>query len=138
MSGKYQIRKMRRDGVTQRYWMNPSREHDDAVTAVIGGDLATADSRKEQKLARQLLQTPSVQESVYRSLVRKYEGTKSYDLKPMLFLQRYLLRGYPGDRVAARAIGDRTLRRECTNRSYLYDSGLYKSACAALDSRGRR
>jgi hypothetical protein len=96
MSGKYQIRKMRRDGVTQRYWMNPSREHDDAVTAVIGGDLALADSRKEQKLARQLLQNPSVQESVYRSLVQRYETTKLFDAQPMLFLRDYLSRGYPG------------------------------------------
>jgi hypothetical protein len=76
--------------------MNPTREHDDAITAVIGGDLALADSRKEQKLARQLLQTPSVQESVYRSLVQRYETTKSFDAQPMLFLRDYLSRGYPG------------------------------------------
>jgi hypothetical protein len=95
MSGKYQIRKMRRDGVTQRYWVNPSREHDDAVTAVIGGDLATAESRKEQKLARKLMQTPSVQESLYRSLVRKYENAVPSDVGPVWFMQNYLAHGYP-------------------------------------------
>jgi len=95
MGVKYQVRKVRRDGVTQRYWVNLSREHDDAVTAVMRGDLATADSRKERRLARQLLQTPSVQESVYRSLVRQYEETKSSNVELMLFLQYYLSRGYP-------------------------------------------
>ena len=95
MSVMYQVRKVRRDGVSQRYWVNPSREHDDAVTAVMGSDLAKAESHKKQELARELMQVPSVQESLYRSLVRKYEETKSSDLKPMLFLQRYLSRGYP-------------------------------------------
>jgi hypothetical protein len=95
MSVKYQVRKVRQDGVTQRYWVNPSREHDDAVTAAIGGDLATAESRKEQELARKLLQNPSVQESVYRSLVQRYETTKLIDAQPMLFLRDYLSRGYP-------------------------------------------
>jgi len=95
MSVRYQVRKVRRDGVTQRYWLNPLREHDDAVTAVMGGDLALADSRKERRLARQLLQAPSVQESVYRSLVRKYEETKSSDAGPMLFLRSYLTDGSP-------------------------------------------
>jgi hypothetical protein len=95
MSVKYQVRKVRRDGVTQRYWVNPSREHDDAVTSVISGDLAKAESRKEQELARQLLQSSSVQESLYRSLVRQYEETKSFYWGPMLFLHPYLSRGYP-------------------------------------------
>jgi len=95
MSVKHQVRKVRRDGVTQRYWVNPSREHDDAVTAVIGGDLAKARSRKNQELARQILHAPSVQESIYRSLVRQYEATNSTDAKPMLFLKSYLSRGYP-------------------------------------------
>ena len=95
MSGKYQVRKVRRDGVAQRYWVNPSREHDDAVTAVMGGDLATAESRKKQELARKLLQNPSVQESIYRSLVQRYETTKLFDAQSMLFLRHYLSRGYP-------------------------------------------
>jgi len=95
MSGKYQVRKVRRDGVAQRYWVAPTREHDDAVTAVMGGDLAMAESRKAQELARQLLQVPSVQESLYRSLVRKYETTKLFDAQSMLFLHDYLSRGYP-------------------------------------------
>jgi len=95
MSVKYRVWKVRRDGVSQRYRVAPSREHDDAVTAVMGGDLATAESRKEQKLARKLLQNPSVQESVYRSLVRQHEKTISTDVGPMLFLQNYLSRGYP-------------------------------------------
>jgi len=96
MSVRYQVRKVRRDGVSQRYWVNPSRDHDDAVTAVMGGDLATAESRKKQRLAQQLLQQPSVQDSVYRSLVRQYEETKSFDSKPMLFLRSYLSGGYRG------------------------------------------
>ena len=95
MSVRYQVRKVRRDGVAQRYWVVPTREHDDAVIAVVSGDLATAESRKEQELARQLLQSPSVQELLYRSLVRQYEETKSSDLEPMSFLQHYLSRGYP-------------------------------------------
>jgi len=95
MGVKYQVRKVRRDGVSQRYWIAPTREHDDAVTSVISGDLATAESHKEQELARQLLQNPSVQESLYRSLVRHYEETNSTDTKLMSFLQHYLLRGYP-------------------------------------------
>ena len=95
MSVKYQVRKLRRDGVAQRYWVAPTREHDDAVTAVIGGDLAMAESRKAQELTRQLLQVPSVQESLYRSLVRKYETTKLFDAQSMLFLHDYLSRGYP-------------------------------------------
>jgi hypothetical protein len=94
MSVKYRVWKMRRDGVTQRYWIAPTREHDDAVTAVISGDLALADSRREQELARQLMQTPSVLESVYRSLVRQYPETESKDAQSMLFLQHYLSRGY--------------------------------------------
>jgi hypothetical protein len=95
MSVKYQVRKVRRDGVTQRYWIAPTREHDDAVIAVMRDRLATADSRREQELARQLLQNPSVQESLYRSLVRRYEETKSFHWEPMLFLQHYLAHGYP-------------------------------------------
>ena len=95
MSVKYQVRKVRRDGVSQRYWVAPTSEHDDAVTSVISGDLATAESHKEQELARQLLQNPSVQELLYRSLVWHYEETKSFDSKPMLFLRHYLSRGYP-------------------------------------------
>jgi len=95
MSGKYQVRKVRRDGVSQRYWVNPSRDHDDAVTAVMIGDLASADSRNEQELARQLLQNPSVQESLYRSLVRQYEKTMSNELGPVWSLQNYLAHGYP-------------------------------------------
>jgi hypothetical protein len=95
MSGKYQIRKMRRDGVTQRYWIAPTREHDDAVIAVMCDRLPTAESREAQELARQILQSPSVQELLYRLLVRQYEETKSSDLEPMSFLQHYLLRGYP-------------------------------------------
>jgi len=95
MSGKYQVRKLRQDGVAQRYWVAPSREHDDAVTAVMGGDLATAQSREAQELARQLLQNPSVQESLYRSLVRQYETTNLFDAQSMLFLHDYLSRGYP-------------------------------------------
>jgi len=95
MSGKYQVRKVRRDGVAQRYWVAPTREHDSAVTAVMSGNLASAESRKEQELARKLLQNPSVQESVYRSLVQRYETTKLIDAQPMLFLRDYLSRGYP-------------------------------------------
>jgi hypothetical protein len=95
MSVKYQVRKVRRDGVSQRYWVNPSREHDDAVTAVVRGRLATAESHKMQELARQIMQSPSVQELLYRSLVRQYEETKSSDAQPMLFLRHYLSRGYP-------------------------------------------
>ena len=95
MSGKYQVRKVRRDGVSQRYWVAPTREHDDAVIAVVSDDLATTESREAQELARQLLQNPSVQELLYRSLVRHYEETKSFHWQPMLFLQHYLLRGYP-------------------------------------------
>ncbi len=95
MSVKYQVWKVRRDGVTQRYWVAPTREHDDAVTAVMSGDLAEAESRREQELARKLLQTPSVQESLYRSLVRKYEDDDSTDLEEMLFLHNYLAHGYP-------------------------------------------
>jgi len=95
MSVKYQVRKVRRDGVSQRYWVAPTSEHDDAVTSVISGDLATAKSGKEQKLAQQLMQQPSVLESIYRSLVRQYEETKSSDAEPMLFLHYYLSRGYP-------------------------------------------
>jgi hypothetical protein len=92
MGGKYQVRKVRRDGVSQRYWVAPTSEHEDAVIAVMGGDLATAKSRKEQELARELLQVPSVQESLYRSLVRLCEENV---VNPMLFLQHYLARGYP-------------------------------------------
>jgi hypothetical protein len=95
MSGKYPIRKVRRDGVTQRYWVNPLREHDDAIVGVMRGRLATAESRKMQELARQILQQPSVQESVYRSLMREYEETKSFHAGPMSFLRHYLSRGYP-------------------------------------------
>ena len=95
MSVKYQIRKVRRDGVSQRYWVAPTREHDDAVIGVMRDRLPTAESRKAQELARQLLQSPSVQELLYRSLVRQYEETKSSDLEPMSFLQHYLSRGYP-------------------------------------------
>jgi len=95
MSGKYQVRKVRRDGVSQRYWVNPSRDHDDAVTAVMIGDLATAESREAQELARQLLQNPSVQELLYRSLVRQYEKTMSNELGPVWSLQNYLAHGYP-------------------------------------------
>jgi len=95
MGVKYQVRKVRRDGVTQRYWVAPTSEHDDAVTAVMRGDLALADSRKERRLAQQLLQAPSVQDSVYRSLVRQYEETKSSDSQPMLFLRHYLSEEYP-------------------------------------------
>ena len=95
MNAKYQVRKVRRDGVSQRYWVVPTREHDDAITVVISGDLATAESRNEQELARKLLQNPSVQESLYRSLVRKYETTKLFDAQSMLFLHDYLSRGYP-------------------------------------------
>jgi hypothetical protein len=95
MNGKYQVRKVRRDGVSQRYWVNPTREHEDAVTAVMSGDLAVARSRKRQELARKLLREPSVQESLYRSLVRHYEETKSWDPQPILFLHYYLARGYP-------------------------------------------
>ncbi len=86
---------MRRDGVTQRYWVNPSREHDDAVLAVMRDRLATAESHREQELARKLLQNPSVQESLYRSILRQYEKTIPTDLGPMLFLHHYLSRGYP-------------------------------------------
>jgi hypothetical protein len=75
--------------------VNPTREHEDAVTAVMSGDLAVARSRKRQELARKLLREPSVQESLYRSLVRHYEETKSWDPQPMLFLHYYLARGYP-------------------------------------------
>jgi hypothetical protein len=95
MSVKYQVRKVRRDGVTQRYWMNPSREHDDAVIGVMRDRLATAESRKEQKLARKLMQTPSVQESVYRSLVREYENAVPSDVGPVWFMQNYLAHGSP-------------------------------------------
>jgi hypothetical protein len=95
MSVKYQVRKVRRDGVTQRYWVAPTTDHDDAVAAVMGGDLATAESRKEQELARQLLREPSIQESLYRSLVRQYEKTRSADVKLMSFLKHYLSRGHP-------------------------------------------
>jgi hypothetical protein len=95
MSGRYQVRKVRRDGFSQRYWVNPTREHDDAVIAVVSGDLATAESHEAQKLARKLLQIPSVQELLYRSLVRQYEETKWSNAEPMLFLQHYLSRGYP-------------------------------------------
>jgi len=95
MSVKYQVRKVRRDGVSQRYWVVSTREHDSAVTAVISGDLATAQSREAQELARKLLQNPSVQESLYRSLVRQYETTKLFDAQSMLFLHDYLSRGYP-------------------------------------------
>ena len=95
MSAKYQVRKVRRDGVSQRYWVVPTREHDDAVIGVISGDLATAESRREQEIVRNLMQEPSVQESLYRSLVRHYKKTKSYDTKPMLFLRHYLSRGCP-------------------------------------------
>jgi len=96
MSGKYQVRKVRRDGVAQRYWVAPTREHDDAVIAVMSDRLATAESREAQELARKLLQNPSVQELLYRSLVRQYEETKSSDDGPMSFLQHYLSRGHPG------------------------------------------
>jgi len=96
MSVRYQVRKVRRDGVTQRYWVAPTSEHDSAVVGVVSGDLATAESRKEQELARQILQNPSVQELLYRSLVQQYEETKSFHWQPMLFLQPYLSRGYPG------------------------------------------
>ncbi len=96
MSVKYQVWKVRRDGVTQRYWVNPSREHDDAVIAVMRDRLPTAESRREQRLARQILQSSSVQESVYRSLVREYEETKSFHWGPMSFLKHYLSEGYPG------------------------------------------
>ena len=95
MSVKYRVWKVRRDGVSQRYRVAPTREHDSAVTAVIGGDLAMAESRKAQELARQLLQVPSVQESLYRSLVREYPETDLTDAEPMSFLQHYLSRGYP-------------------------------------------
>ncbi len=95
MSGKYQVWKVRRDGVTQRYWVAPTREHDDAVTAVMSGDLAEAESRREQELARKLLQNPSVQESLYRSILRQHEKTVSTDVGPMLFLQNYLAHGHP-------------------------------------------
>ena len=95
MSGKYQVRKVRRDGVAQRYWVAPTREHDSAVTAVMSGNLASAESREAQELARKLLQNPSVQESLYRSLVRQYEETKSSNVELMLFLQNYLAHGHP-------------------------------------------
>ena len=95
MSVKYQVWKLRRDGVTQRYWVAPTREHDDAFIGVMRDRLPTAESRKEQELARKLLQNPSVQESVYRSLVQRYETTKLIDAQPMLFLRDYLSRGYP-------------------------------------------
>jgi len=95
MSVKYRVWKVRRDGVSQRYRVAPTREHDSAVTAVMGGDLATAKSRREQELARQLMQQPSVLESIYRSLVRHYEETKLFDAQSMLFLHDYLSRGYP-------------------------------------------
>jgi len=95
MSVKYRVWKVRRDGVSQRYRVAPTREHNDAVTAVMSGDLAKARSRKKQELARQFLQVPSVQESVYRSLVRQYEETNSTDAKPMLFLKYYLSHGHP-------------------------------------------
>jgi len=95
MNAKYQVRKVRRDGVAQRYWVAPTREHDDAVTAVMSGDLASAESREAQELARKLLQNPSVQESLYRSLVRQYEATNLFDVQPMLFLRHCLSRGYP-------------------------------------------
>ena len=95
MGVKYQVRKVRRDGVSQRYWVAPSREHDSAVVGVVSGDLATTESRKMQELAQQLMQAPSVQESVYRSLVRQYEEIGTSYAKPMSFLQHYLSRGYP-------------------------------------------
>jgi len=95
MSVKYRVWKVRRDGVSQRYRVAPTREHDSAVVGVVSGDLATTESRREQELARQLLQSPSVQELLYRSLVQKYEETNSSDLEPMSFLQHYLSRGYP-------------------------------------------
>ena len=95
MRGKYQVRKVRRDGVSQRYWVASTREHDDAVIGVMRDRLPTAESRKEQELARKLLQNPSVQELLYRSLVQQYEETKSSDDGPMSFLQHYLSRGYP-------------------------------------------
>ena len=94
MSVKYCVWKVRRDGVSQRYRVAPSREHDSAVVGVVSGDLATAESHKEQELARKLLQNPSVQELLYRSLVRQYEETGSSDSEPMLFLQHYLSRGH--------------------------------------------
>jgi len=96
MSVKYRVWKVRRDGVSQRYRVAPTREHDDAVIAVMSDRLATAESREAQELARKLLQNPSVQELLYRSLVRQYEETKSSDDGPMSFLQHYLSRGHPG------------------------------------------
>jgi len=95
MSVKYRVWKVRRDGVSQRYRVAPTREHDSAVVGVVSGDLASAESHKEQELARKLLQNPSVQESVYRSLVRQHEKTISTDVGPMLFLQNYLAHGSP-------------------------------------------
>jgi hypothetical protein len=35
MSGKYQVRKVRRDGVSQRYWIAPTREYDKSVESIV-------------------------------------------------------------------------------------------------------
>jgi len=35
MSGKYQVRKVRRDGVSQRYWIAPTREHGNSVESIV-------------------------------------------------------------------------------------------------------
>jgi hypothetical protein len=35
MSGKYQVRKVRRDGVTQRYWIAPTREYGKSVESIV-------------------------------------------------------------------------------------------------------
>jgi len=95
MSVKYRVWKVRRDGVSQRYRVASTSEHDSAVVGVVSGDLATTESRREQELARQILQSPSVQESVYRLLMRQYEEIGTSYAKPMSFLQHYLSRGYP-------------------------------------------
>ncbi len=42
MSGKYQVRKVRRDGVTQRYWVAPSREHVKSVETIVVNQLLHA------------------------------------------------------------------------------------------------
>ena len=119
MSGRYQVRKVRRDGVAQRYWVAPTREYGKAIESIVVKQLQHAlETRQPPEIS------PASNDGLFRAyanaLERKLELQGDAEANQLLIhLEPYLARNLPeAQRLIVRLateVSHRKLRRIAMN-----------------------